>query len=209
MKGAYELVRERGGLCIADEVQTGFGRLGTDMWGFQHHGVMPDMVIMAKSIANGFPMGALVTTPKIAQAIVGTNHLNTYAGNPLATKVASTVLDVIEEEGLQNKCLTLGNYLLKNLAKFRDEFEFVGDVRGKGLMIGIEMVEDKVSRKPLNGATFEAIWNRIKDLGVIVGRGGLHGNTFRMKPPMCITKDDIDFTLAVMKQAMTEVRDQN
>jgi len=209
LKGAYELVRERGGLCIADEVQTGFGRLGTDMWGFQHHGVMPDMVIMAKSIANGFPMGALVTTPKIAQAIVGTNHLNTYAGNPLATKVASTVLDVIEEESLQNKCLTLGNYLLTNLAKFRDEFEFVGDVRGKGLMIGIEMVEDKVSRKPLNGATFEAIWNRIKDLGVIVGRGGLHGNTFRMKPPMCITKDDIDFTLAVMKQAMTEVRDQN
>ena len=198
------MIRERGGLCIADEVQTGFGRLGTDMWGFQHHGVMPDIVVMAKSIANGFPMGALVTTPEIAKCIVGTNHLNTYSGNPLATGVASAVLDVIQEENTQEKCLTLGKYFLENLATLRDEFEFVGDVRGKGLMIGIEMVEDKTSRKPLNPVTFELIWNRIKDLGVIVGRGGLNGNIFRIKPPMCITKEDIDYTLFVMKTAMVE-----
>ncbi|KAI4535853.1 hypothetical protein MG293_014180 [Ovis ammon polii] len=147
LKEAFELVRERGGVCIADEVQTGFGRLGSHFWGFQTHDVLPDIVTMAKGIGNGFPMAAVVTTPEIAKSL--TKHLlhfNTFGGNPMACAIGSAVLEVIKEENLQENSQEVGTYMLLKLAKLRDEFEIVGDVRGKGLMIGIEMVKDKTFR---------------------------------------------------------------
>ncbi|KAI5612753.1 alanine--glyoxylate aminotransferase 2, mitochondrial, partial [Silurus asotus] len=202
LKEAYKLVREKGGLCIADEVQTGFGRTGSHFWGFQTHDVLPDIVTMAKGIANGFPMGAVVTSKEIARTFVEGLHFNTYGGNPLACSIASSVLDTIKEDQLQENCALVGTHLLKELARLRDKYEIVGDVRGKGLHIGMEMVKDKASLAPLPPGDMAEILEDIKDMGVLIGKGGIYGQTFRIQPPMCITKDDADFTLAVFDQAL-------
>uniref|UniRef100_A0A915I9Y7 Alanine--glyoxylate aminotransferase 2, mitochondrial n=1 Tax=Romanomermis culicivorax TaxID=13658 RepID=A0A915I9Y7_ROMCU len=141
VKRAFELVRQYGGICISDEVQTGFGRTGEHFWGYEMHGVQPDMVIMAKGIANGFPMAALV----------------------------------IDEEKLQENSHKVGTYFLQKLASLRDRTEIMGDVRGKGLMIGIELVDNKETRKPLDAARMAAIVEKTKDNGILVGKGGLYG----------------------------------
>jgi len=204
LKKAFAAVREKGGVCISDEVQTGFGRTGDHFWGFEGHDVIPDIVVMAKGIANGFPMAAVVTTPEIASKMGDALHLNTFGGNPMSCAVASTVLDVLEEEKCQENSKVVGTYFLEELAKLRDSSPIIGDVRGKGLMIGIEMVSDKVTRTPLPAEQMVNIWERIKDLGVLIGKGGLYGNTFRIKPPMIITKEDVDYGLAAIKQAIEE-----
>ncbi|KAM9330144.1 alanine--glyoxylate aminotransferase 2, mitochondrial [Gastrophryne carolinensis] len=204
LKEAYELIRARGGLCIADEVQTGFGRTGSHYWGFQTHDLMPDIVTMAKGIGNGFPMAAVVTTEEIASSFAQALHFNTFGGNPIACSVGSAVLDVIEEDGLQNNCTVVGTHLLLELAKLRDKFEIVGDVRGKGLMIGVEMVKDKKTGHPLPAEEMNLIWEECKDNGVLLGKGGLNNNVFRIKPPMCITKEDVDFAVGVFEAALTK-----
>ncbi|XP_045704243.1 alanine--glyoxylate aminotransferase 2, mitochondrial isoform X3 [Phyllostomus hastatus] len=174
LREAFELVRERGGVCIADEVQTGFGRLGSHFWGFQTHGVLPDIVTMAKGIGNGFPMAAVVTTPEIARSLANcVLHFSTFGGSPVACAVGSAVLEVIKEENLQENSQEVGTYMLLKFAKLRDEFEIIGDVRGKGLMIGIEMVKDKTSRQPLPREEVSQIHEDCKRMGLIIGRGGL------------------------------------
>lgn len=204
LKKAFDITRENGGVCISDEVQTGFGRTGEHFWGFEGHGVVPDIVTMAKGIGNGMPMAAVVTTPEIASTMSGALHFNTFGGNPLSCAVGSAVLDVIEEEKLQENSLVVGTYFLKELAKLRDEFPIVGDVRGKGLMIGVEMVKDKQTREPLPAEDMGSIWEATKNMGVLLGKGGLGGNTFRIKPPMCVTKADIDFGVAVLRKAIAD-----
>ncbi|XP_067000789.2 alanine--glyoxylate aminotransferase 2, mitochondrial [Anabrus simplex] len=204
LKKVYELVRNNGGICIADEVQTGFGRTGEHFWGFEMHGVQPDIVTMAKGIGNGFPLAAVVTTPQIASSLNQALHFNTFGGNPLACSVGLAVLQVIEEENTQKNCHEVGTYLLTSLVRLRDLHSCVGDVRGKGLMIGIELVSDKTSRTPMNRSQFSAIWEDCKDMGLLIGCGGLHGNVFRLKPPMCITKEDADFTVAVLDRALKQ-----
>jgi len=204
LKEAYKMIRARGGVCIADEVQTGFGRTGEHFWGFEMHDVVPDIVVMAKSIANGFPMGAVVTTPEIAQVMTQAQHFNTYGGNPIACTAASTVLDIIDEEKLQANSLTVGTHLLRRLGQLREEFSVVGDVRGKGLMIGVELVADKETKTPLAAEDVAGIWDNVRDLGVLIGKGGLHGNVLRVKPPMCITKEDADFFVDVLRVALTK-----
>lgn len=202
LKEAYRLVRERGGVCIADEVQTGFGRTGSHFWGFQTHDVVPDIITLAKGIGNGFPMAAVVTTKEIANSLAQNLHFNTFGGNPMACVVGSAVLDAIEEDSLQKNSKDVGTYMLLELAKLRDKFEIVGDVRGKGLMIGIEMVTDKNSRHPLPAEEINQIWEDCKDMGVLIGRGGLYNQTFRIKPPMCITRKDVDFAVEVIHTAL-------
>ncbi|KAK9532496.1 hypothetical protein VZT92_009877 [Zoarces viviparus] len=202
LKEAYKLVRERGGICISDEVQTGFGRTGSHFWGFQGHDVVPDMVTMAKGIGNGFPIGAVVTTPEIAASFGKAFHFNTFGGSPVACAVASSVLDTIKEDGTQQNSLNVGTYLMTELAKLRDKYEIIGDVRGKGLQIGVEMVKDKASRDPLPPEAMSEIFEHVKDMGVLIGKGGLYGQTFRIQPPMCITKEDVDFFLAVFNKAV-------
>lgn len=197
-----ELVQSNGGLFVADEVQTGFGRTGSNYWGFQNHNAMPDMVTMAKGIGNGFPMAAVITTQEIADLLSQALHFNTFGGNPMACAVGSAVLDVIDSEKLQENCENVGTYLLNELAKLRDEFEIIGDVRGKGLMIGVEMVENKKTRKPLPLDKMAQIWETTKNMGVLFGKGGLYGNVFRIKPPMCITKEDADFAIYVLREAI-------
>ncbi|XP_040052838.2 alanine--glyoxylate aminotransferase 2, mitochondrial-like [Gasterosteus aculeatus] len=208
LKEAYQLVRERGGLCIADEVQTGFGRTGSHFWGFQGHNVIPDMVTMAKGIGNGFPMGAVVTTPAIAASFGKAVHFNTFGGSPLACAVSSSVLDTIQEDGTQQNSLKVGTYLMKQLADLRDQYEIIGDVRGKGLQIGVEMVKDKASRDPLPPEAMSEIFEHIKDMGVLIGKGGVYGQTFRIQPPMCITEEDVDFFLAVFNKAVQSYTDR-
>jgi len=204
LKDAFDIVHSHGGVCISDEVQTGFGRTGTHYWGFEGAGLKPDIVTMAKGIGNGFPLAAVVTTPEIAAVMGGALHFNTYGGNPLSCAVGSSVLDIIDEDNCQQVSHDIGTYFLHKLAEFRDEFEVVGDVRGKGLMIGVEMVKNKETREPLEPEKINAIWEACKDMGVLLGKGGLYGHVLRIKPPMCITKDDVDFAIAVMRKALTD-----
>merc|ERR1711970_1451392 len=197
LRCVYETVRAHGGVCVADEVQTGFGRCGSHFWGFETHGVKPDIVTMAKGIGNGFPMAAIVTTKEIASQMSKALHFNTFGGNPLACAVGMEVLNVIEDERMQENCSHVGDYYLHKMRQLMDKYEFIGDVRGKGLMIGFEMSEERTTQKPLRGELVQQIWEGCKDEGVLFGRGGLWGQTFRVKPPMCITRDDIDRAVAV------------
>lgn len=206
LKKAFELVRSHGGICISDEVQTGFGRTGEHYWGFQGHDVIPDIVTMAKGIGNGFPMAAVITTPEIANTLSQALHFNTFGGDPLACAVGSTVLDVLEEEGCQERSRVVGTYLIEELMKLKDESSVIGDVRGKGLMIGVELVSNKETKNPLDITTVNEIWDDCKNMGVIVAKGGLHGNVLRIKPPMCITKEDVDFAVAVLRKVLAKVR---
>jgi len=203
LKGAYELIRERGGVCISDEVQTGFGRLGSHYWGFETQDIVPDIVTMAKGIGNGFPLAAVVTTPEIAQSFAQAIHFNTYGGNPVASAVGKAVLEAIDQDGTQKNSEVVGTYFLEKLLELKGEFpDVVGDVRGKGLMIGVELVTDKESKTPLPPEQFVPIWEDCKDMGVLIGKGGLYGNVMRIKPPMCITKEDVDFGIGVLSTAL-------
>jgi alanine-glyoxylate transaminase/(R)-3-amino-2-methylpropionate-pyruvate transaminase len=200
LKYAYGYVRAAGGVCIADEVQTGFGRLGTHFWGFETHGVIPDIVTMAKGIGNGCPLGAVVTTPKIAQALVGKVHFNTFGGNPVVSATGKAVLEVIEKENLQANALKMGNAMLAGLNQLKQKHKIIGDIRGKGLLLGIEMVKDRATKAPASAECAQVL-ETAKDLGLLIGKGGLWGQTIRFAPPMCITQADVDFALAVLDEA--------
>jgi alanine-glyoxylate transaminase/(R)-3-amino-2-methylpropionate-pyruvate transaminase len=202
LKQAYEYVRAAGGVCIADEVQTGFGRTGTHFWGFETQDVIPDIVTMAKGIGNGCPLAAVVTTHKIAQSLMGKVHFNTFGGNPVVTAMGKAVLEVIEKENLQANSLKIGTYIHAGLAKLKDKHKVIGDVRGKGLMIGIEMVKDRNTCTP---ATLECaqVLETSRNLGLLIGKGGLWGQTIRFAPPMCITQADADFVLEALDESFS------
>ncbi|XP_026848050.1 alanine--glyoxylate aminotransferase 2, mitochondrial isoform X1 [Drosophila persimilis] len=204
LKRAAALIRANGGLFVADEVQTGFGRTGEHFWGFEGHDYVPDIVTMAKGIGNGFPLAAVVTTPEIAASLGQALHFNTYGGNPMASAVGIAVLDVIEEEQLQRNSLEVGTYFLKCLEELQQRFEIVGDVRGKGLMIGVELVEDREKRTPLATPHVLEIWETCKDLGVLFGRGGLHGNVLSFRPPLCVGFEDVELALNTLETAFQQ-----
>jgi alanine-glyoxylate transaminase / (R)-3-amino-2-methylpropionate-pyruvate transaminase len=202
LKHTYEYIRAAGGVCIADEVQTGFGRTGTHFWGFETQGVIPDIVTLAKGIGNGAPLGAVVTTPKIAQALVGKVHFNTFGGNPVVTAIGKAVLEVIEKENLQANALKLGNYILAGLNKLKEKHKVIGDVRGKGLLLGIEMVKDRATKVPAS-AECQQVLENARELGLLIGKGGLWGQTIRFAPPMCLTQADADFVLEVLDESFS------
>ena len=204
LKNVYEHVRAAGGLCIADEVQAGFGRTGTHFWGFETQGVIPDIVTMAKGIGNGCPLGAVVTTPKIAQTLTQRIHFNTFGGNPVVCAQGKAVLEVIEKEKLQQNALTIGNRILHGLNKLRDKHNLIGDVRGKGLMLGIELVKDRRSKEPAKEECAQVL-ETSKEMGLLLGKGGLWGQTIRFSPPMCLHDQDADFLLQVLDQAFGEL----
>jgi alanine-glyoxylate transaminase/(R)-3-amino-2-methylpropionate-pyruvate transaminase len=201
LREAYAVVREHGGLCIADEVQTGFGRTGNHFWGFENWDVVPDIVTMAKSIGNGIPLAAVTTRMEIAQALTQRLHLNTFGGNPISCAAGLAVLEVIDEEGLQENARAQGARLKNGLQDLMGRHPLVGDVRGMGLMLGVELVEDPESRKPARGAT-TAVLEAAKEMGLLLGRGGLDGNVLRIKPPLCITAEDVDYALEVLDRAL-------
>lgn len=204
LKKVYQHTRDAGGLCISDEVQAGFARPGSHFWGFETHGVIPDIVTMAKGIGNGVPLAAVVTTSEVAEVIKQKIHFNTYGGNPVSCAIGSAVLDVIEKEDIQKQAADKGAYLTSKLEELKEKHQIIGDVRGRGLMIGVELVKDRTTKKPASEEAGE-IMERCKELGVIIGKGGLAGNTIRIKPPMCLSKDDIDLFINVFDHVLTDI----
>ena len=204
LKHAYEHVRAAGGVCIADEVQTGFGRTGQHFWGFQLQGVTPDIVTMAKGIGNGVPLAAVVTTPQIASVLAKRIHFNTFGGNPVVCAQGKAVLEVIEREQLQANALKVGNHILAGLEKLQLKHNVIGDVRGRGLMIGVELVKDRQTKEP-GKAECARVMELAREMGLLIGKGGLWGQTIRIKPPLCITLADADFLLEVLDAAFTKL----
>jgi alanine-glyoxylate transaminase / (R)-3-amino-2-methylpropionate-pyruvate transaminase len=204
LKHAYDQVRAAGGLCIADEVQAGFGRTGTHYWGFETQGVIPDIVTMAKGIGNGCPLGAVVTTPKIAATLAQRTHFNTFGGNPVVCAQGMAVLEVIEREKLQENALKIGNRILTGLNQLKQKHNLIGDVRGKGLMLGIELVKDRQSKEPAKEECAQ-ILETCREMGLLLGKGGLWGQTIRFSPPMCVNEQDADFLLEVLGRAFSDL----
>lgn len=201
-KVTQEIARKYGMVFHIDEVQAGFGRLGT-WFGIEQYGVEPDIITMAKGMGNGFAIGGCITTPEIADSLV-TGTINTFGGNPVSSAASLATIEYIAQQGLMQRAVELGDHLLDGLRALQQEFPRMGDVRGKGLMIGVEMVEDPKTKAP-DMAAAKRIMEAMKDDGVIVGRGGMHGNVLRLQPPMVITKADCDRFLASMRQAMGAV----
>ena len=200
---AYEVIRRHGGLCISDEVQTGFGRTGEHYWGFQNYDVVPDIVTMAKGIANGAPLAAVTTRREIAEALTKRLHFNTFGGNPVSMAAGLATLDVIDEEGLQEKARTIGGYFKAGLENLKQRHALVGDVRGMGLMLGVELVRDRNTKEPAGPET-AAVVEAARQKSVLLGKGGLPGNVLRIKPPMCITREDVDYALHVLDECFTQ-----
>ncbi len=206
LKHAYEHVRAAGGLCISDEVQTGFGRMGDAFWGFQSlggEGVMPDIVTMAKGIGNGIPLACVVVSREVAAKAAQKLHFNTYGGNPVSMAQGLATLEVILDENIQQRAKDVGAHLVKGLRQLQSRHSIIGDVRGRGLMLGVEIVEPGPAKQPSPAKT-AAVHERCRELGVLMGKGGLNGNVLRIKPPMCITKEDCDFLCAVLDRACGE-----
>jgi alanine-glyoxylate transaminase / (R)-3-amino-2-methylpropionate-pyruvate transaminase len=202
LESVYGHVRSAGGVCIADEVQAGFGRTGTHFWGFETQGVIPDIVTMAKGIANGFPLAAVVTRPEIGAVLAQRIHFNTFGGNPVATAAGKAVLEVIEKEKLQENALQIGNYLLSGLEKLKQKHTLIGDVRGKGLLLGIELVKDRATKDPAKEECAQVLENA-RERGLLLWKGGLWGQTIRLAPPMCIARADADFLLDVLDRSLS------
>ncbi|GFY81674.1 similar to PYRIMIDINE 4 [Actinidia rufa] len=204
LPAVYSSIKKAGGLCIADEVQSGFARTGSHFWGFEAHGVVPDIVTMAKGVGNGIPLGAVVTTPEIAKVLTRRSYFNTFGGNPVCTAAGLAVLNVIEKEKLQENAHAVGSYLKERLTALKDKHEIIGDVRGRGLMLGVELVTDRQLKTPAKVETLH-VMEQMKDMGVLIGKGGFYGNAFRITPPLCFTKEDADFLVDVMDYAMSKM----
>jgi alanine-glyoxylate transaminase / (R)-3-amino-2-methylpropionate-pyruvate transaminase len=204
LQQAYAHTRAAGGVCVADEVQAGFGRTGTHYWGFHTQEVIPDIVTMAKGIGNGVPLAAVVTTPQIAQSLASRIHFNTFGGNPVVCAQGKAVLEVIDREQLQANSLAVGGRLADGFRKLAGKHSLIGDVRGRGLMLGVELVKDRATKQPAKEETLQ-IFEQAKDLGLLIGKGGFHGNVLRIKPPMCFTNADADFLLEVLDVCLSGV----
>jgi len=204
LQESYKHVRKAGGVCIADEVQTGFGRVGTHFWGFETQDVVPDIVTMGKPIGNGHPIGAVVTTPEIAQSFnTGMEFFSTTGGNTVSCAVGLAVLDVIENLKLQENALVVGNYLLKRLNALKEDHPIIGDVRGIGLFIGVELVRDSLILEPAAEET-RYIVERMKDLGVLISLDGPLNNVLKIKPPLIFTIENADRLIEVLEIALQE-----
>ena len=205
LKEVYRLVREAGGLCIADEVQVGFGRVGSHWWAFETQGVVPDIVTMGKPIGDGHPMAAVVTTREVTDSFNnGMEYFNTFGGNPVSCAVGLAVLDVIESQNLRGNALTIGNYLMDAFRTMQTRYDVIGDVRGLGLFLGIELVTDRRTKAPAT-AFARAVSNGARRRGVLMGTEGTHDNVLKMRPPMIFSKRDADHLIAVLEETFADV----
>ncbi len=205
LSAAYKHVRAVGGVCIADEVQVGFGRIGTHMWAFETQNVVPDIVTLGKPIGNGHPLAAVVTTKAIADAFVtGMEYFNTFGGNPVSCAIGSAVLDVIAQENLQQHALTTGDYLLQKLSQLQKEYDIIGDVRGLGLFIGVELIEDTDTQKPATILT-EKFIEFFKMHHILLTSEGPFYNVFKIKPPIVFGKTEADKFLSVFELGLKSI----
>lgn len=188
--GAFERVRAAGGLAISDEVQSGFARTGDHFWAFEADGVVPDIVVMAKGIGNGIPLGAVVTKRHIAECMADKFLFHTYGANPVACAAGRAVLQAIREEKLQDNARAVGAALKEGLTELQQRHEIIGDVRGVGLMTAIELVTDRSSREPATAET-AAVFEETRRQGVVVSKSGPHRSVLRMVPPLCLSMSDI------------------
>ncbi|XP_072939531.1 alanine--glyoxylate aminotransferase 2-like [Epargyreus clarus] len=206
LKRVFEYVREANGVCIADEVQVGFGRVGTHMWAFETQDVVPDIVTMGKPMGNGHPVAAVVTTPEIAKSFAdtGVEYFNTYGGNPVSCAIANAVLDVIEEERLLDRAARVGRHLMARCENLKHKHALVGDVRGRGLFVGVELVTDRDARTP---ATAEAkhVVDRMREEKILISRDGPDANVLKFKPPMVFTTQDADRVVDTLDRVLAEL----
>jgi len=199
---AYASVREAGGICIADEVQVGCGRVGEQFWGFQLHGVVPDIVTIGKPIGNGHPLAVVVCTREVADAFAnGMEYFNTFGGNPVSCAIGTEVLKVIREEGLMENALKTGNYLKEELRKMQKEFPVIGDVRGHGLFLGIELTDTDLHPETGKAAYLA---NRMKELGILMSTDGKDANVMKIKPPMVFSRNHADLLLSALRSVFRE-----
>jgi alanine-glyoxylate transaminase/(R)-3-amino-2-methylpropionate-pyruvate transaminase len=202
MSGAAERVRAAGGLYIADEVQSGFGRTGDTMWGFEADGVIPDIVVMAKGIGNGFPLGAVVAQRHVTAPMAEKFMFHTYGANPTSCAAGLAVLQVLREERLQQNAKVVGRALLERLNDLKQRHPAIGDVRGRGLMLAIEMVKDRKSKEP-DPATTAAVFEACREGGLILSKSGPTRSTLRMVPPLCLSMEDVDHVAEGLDRAFT------
>ena len=192
LKTSHELVNESGGLCIADEVQIGIGRMGSHYWGFETNEVVPDIVTMGKSIGNGHPLAAVVTTHEIAEVFHnGMEYFNSFGGNPVSCAVGHAVLNVVKEEELQKNANDVGKYLLAKLKHIQKNHGLIGDVRGRGLFIGVELVKDHDTLEPAAKEADKVI-NLMKEAGILMSTDGPDHNVIKIKPPIIFTRENAD-----------------
>jgi len=201
LQEVYAMVRAEGGLCLADEVQVGFGRVGSHWWAFETQGVVPDAVSMGKPIGNGHPMSAVVTTREIADSFNnGMEYFNTFAGNPVSCAVGLSVLDVIERDNLKLNALTVGNYLLDGFRTLQQRYDAIGDVRGLGLFLGIELVTDRKSKAPATQLA-RKVADGARERGILIGTEGPYDNVLKMRPSMIFSQKNADFLLEVLDES--------
>ena len=191
IKGAFKQVRAAGGICIIDEVQGGVGRTGEAFWSFESHDVVPDVVVVAKGVGNGIPLGAVIAKREVAESLADKFLFHTYGANPVACAAGRAVLKVIREEGLQENARVVGGALKAKLVGLMDRFELVGDVRGEGLMLAIELVKDRKTKEPAPDEAL-AVFEATRKNGLVASRSGPYRNVIRMCPPLCLSMDDVD-----------------
>ena len=204
LQEVYKRVRAAGAVCVADEVQVGFGRLGTHFWGFETQGVVPDIVVLGKPIGNAFPLAAAVTTKQIAASFAnGMEFFSTFGGNPVACAAGLAVLDVLEEEKLQESALGVGTHLKNRLQELQQRHALVGDVRGSGLFLGVDLVLDRDTREaaPLQASY---VVNRLRECGILTGTDGPHHNVIKLRPPMVFTAKNADLFVSILDEILQE-----
>jgi ethanolamine-phosphate phospho-lyase len=209
LKEIYTEIRKQGGICISDEVQTGFGRLGDFFWGFEMHEVTPDMVILGKPMGNGHPMGAVVCTDEIAEAFDnGMEFFSSFGGNPVSCAIGQAVLDVLEEEKLQKNAKKVGDYYMKQLSELQQKVECIGDVRGSGLFNGFELVKDRNTRDP-DTQLAQTLKNQLRENFILVSTDGPFDNVIKSKPPLCFTKKNVDEVIEKLCNVLIKRKKQN
>ena len=201
--GAAEKVREHGGLLVIDEVQSGFARTGDTFWAFEAHGVVPDIMVIAKGIGNGYPLAAVVAKREISETMAGKFYFNTYGANPVSCAAGRAVLQVMEEEQLQKNAKDVGAALLEKLRYLQQRYEVIGDVRGRGLMIAIELVKDRQSKAPAAEET-AVVFEASRKHGLVLSKSGPHRSVLRMVPPLCLSMDDVEQVAAGMEASFSD-----
>jgi 4-aminobutyrate aminotransferase-like enzyme len=205
MAKALAHVHAAGGYFIADEVQAGFGRMGSHMWGHQKLGVIPDIVTLGKPMGNGHPLAAVIARRDLVNEFAGRNmYFNTFGGNPVSAAVGTAVLDVLQDERLLENAVTVGNYTMAKLAKLADRHALIGDVRGAGLFFAVELVSDRNSKTPATAETKRVV-NLMRERGVLISRIGLHDNILKIRPPMPFSKQHADLLADTLDRVMAEL----